>query len=451
MRRALMGLAIVLGCQMGDVALAADKSWAEILGAPKGEIPAPQPSVRWRLDVGDAMKFAQAENRPLFVTMRCLPCKQCSAFDKNVFEAGPEISPLLKQFVTVRLTDAQAIDLRMFPIEGFQDFDLSWWGWFLSPEGKVYGVFGGRDEVSDETRISVPALAATLKRVLAHHYDPRRPGWDIDGPAPTLQGSPKSPKDLPGYESWHKRGGPEAKAQTCVHGHQVGQIFPQRAVWLKQFDKRHDLDIWPLPENVGITVDRDHGLRVTKVAPGSTAEMAGIEPGDELAAAGGRKLFSQADFRGVLHRGPRGAETIDVYWLRDGQVKSGQLDVSDGWRKTVLDWRMSVSQGNVGADPDWFFPLAVNSAKRKALGLPEQGMAVEPYMGSNLTGRAYDAGLRPKDVITAVDGQSPNVAGRAFLVWFRMGHEPGDDVTLTVKDPQGRERKIAYRLGAAPE
>src|SRR5438034_10983823 len=85
MRRALMGLAIVLGCQMGDVALAADKSWAEILGAPKGEIPAPQPSVRWRLDVGDAMKFAQAENRPLFVTMRCLPCKQCSAFDKNVF------------------------------------------------------------------------------------------------------------------------------------------------------------------------------------------------------------------------------------------------------------------------------------------------------------------------------------------------------------------------------
>ena len=99
MRRALMGLAIVLGCQMGDVALAADKSWAEILGAPKGEIPAPQPSVPWRLDVGDAMKFAQAENRPLFVTMRCLPCKQCSAFDKNVFEAGPEISPLLKQLL----------------------------------------------------------------------------------------------------------------------------------------------------------------------------------------------------------------------------------------------------------------------------------------------------------------------------------------------------------------
>src|SRR5206468_2931099 len=133
--RALMGLAIVLGCQMGDVALAADQSWAGLLGAPEGEIPATQPYGRWRRDGGDAMKFAQAENRPLFVTMRCLPCKQCSAFFFFELEAAYEISPLLKQFVTVRLTDAQAIDLRMFPIEGFQDFDLSWWGWFLSPEG----------------------------------------------------------------------------------------------------------------------------------------------------------------------------------------------------------------------------------------------------------------------------------------------------------------------------
>jgi len=445
MRRALMGLAIVLGIQIGDVAFAVDKPWAEILGAPKGQIPPPQPSVRWRLDLGDAMKVAQAENRPLFVTMRCLPCKQCSAFDKNVFEGGPELSPLLGQFVTVRLTDAQAIDLRMFPMEGFQDFDLSWWGWFLSPEGKVYGVFGGRDEVSDETRISVPALAATLRRVLAHHYDPRRTGWDIDGPAPALEGNARTPKDLPGYKSWHKRGGPEAKAQTCVHCHQVGEIFRQPAVDLKQFDKRHDLDIWPLPENVGLTVDRDHGLRVTKVAPGSAAEMAGIEPGDELAAVGGRKVFSQADFRGVLHRGPRGAGSIDVYWLRDGQVKSGTLNVADGWRKTVLDWRMSVSQGNVGAGPD-FFPLAFDAGKRKARAVPEHTMAVEPYLWPKSA--AQEAGLRGSDCVVAVDGESPDLAGRGFLVWFRQRHEPGDEVTLTVKDAQGKERKVAYRLSA---
>src|SRR6185503_6285875 len=116
---------------------------------------------------------AKESNRPLFVTMRCLPCKQYSAFDKEVLEGGPQLNPLLARFVTVRLTNAANIDVRMFPVEGFQDLDLSWWGYFLSPEGKLYGVYGGRDHISDATRISSAGLSTALWRVLNHHYDPR--------------------------------------------------------------------------------------------------------------------------------------------------------------------------------------------------------------------------------------------------------------------------------------
>src|SRR4051794_24283659 len=224
--------------------------WSAILAGPEGDtaLPAPLPKVVWRSDLGNAMAQAKQENRPLLVTMRCLPCKQCSAFDKGVLEGGPQLDPLLRMFVTVRLTDAQDVDLRLLPMPTFQDMDLSWWGWFLSPEGKVYGVFGGRDEVSDETRISVPALANSLKRVLAHHYDPRRAGWDVDGPGP-LDGPLVTPKTLPGYASWSARGGPEAKAQACIHCHQVAEILRQPAVDLKVFDKHKDFDVWPLPEN----------------------------------------------------------------------------------------------------------------------------------------------------------------------------------------------------------
>ena len=111
--------------------------WSEVLKPAEPKLPAPQESVRWRIDLGEALREAQASKRPLFVTLRCLPCKQCSAFDKSVLEGGPQLDPLLKQFITVRLTDAQSVDLRLLPMEGFQDFDLSWWGWFLSPEGKV--------------------------------------------------------------------------------------------------------------------------------------------------------------------------------------------------------------------------------------------------------------------------------------------------------------------------
>jgi len=231
------------------------------------------------------------------------------------------------------------------------------------------------------------------------------------------------------------------KQQLCIHCHQVAEILRQPAIDLKRFDKHRDFEVWPLPENVGLKVDRDDGLLVTSVERGGPADKAGIKPGDVLGAAGGRRLFGQADFRGALHRGPRDAGPVDVAWTRGADVMTGTLNVPDGWRKTVLDWRMSVSQGNVGAYPS-FFPLAANN-KRAARDIPPGTMAVEPYAPG---GPAKAAGLRGDDVITAVGGESPDVAGRGFLVWFKMRYERGDEVTLKAKDPQGHERTLSYRL-----
>jgi hypothetical protein len=419
--------------------------WKEILGPTQAKVPnAGGFTVTWRTNLTDALAEARKESRPLFVTFRCLPCKQCSAFDKEVLEGGPDLVPLLAQFITVRLTDAAAIDFRVFPVEGFADMDLSWWGWFLSPEGKVYGVFGGRDHVSDATRISKPALVASLLRVLAHHYDPRRERWDIDGLAPDLSGSPKSPRELPGYELWRRTHEGERK-QNCIHCHQVNDILRQPAVTAKTFDKQRDFDVWPLPENVGLVLDRDHGLLVTNVTAGSAADKVGLKPGDVLGAAGGRRCFSQTDFRGALHRGPRGAGEIEVWWTRGDEAMSGMLVMADGWRKAVLDWRMSVSQGIVGMYPG-FFPLVVKPARRDQYKIPAGTMAVEPYMGTSTNSAAYAAGLRGSHVVTAVNGESPDLTGRAFLVWFIQRYDAGDPVTLTVVNKAGEKRDFTYRL-----
>src|SRR5262249_10207377 len=130
-----------------------------------------------------------------------------------------------------------------------------------------------------------------------------------------------------------------------------------------------------------------------------------------LGAAGGRRCFSQADFRGVLHRGPRGAGEMEVWWTRGGQVMSGKLSVAEGWRKTILDWRMSVSQGIVGAYP-CFFPLAIKSPRREKFNIADDKMAVEPFMGKSTNSPAYLAGLRGSHIVTAVNGESPNLIGR---------------------------------------
>lgn len=422
-----------------------ERAWREILGPSQARLPAPQASVEWRSDLAAARAEARASNRPLFVTLRCLPCKQCLSFDQAVLEGGPELDPLLEQFITVRLTSASDLDLRVLPVEGWQDLDLSWWGYCLSPDARTYAIFGGKDEKSDASRISPKALANTLKRVLEHHYDPRRAAWDVDGPAPQLEGDAPTPLTLPGFASWSKRGATSLKNDGCLHCHQVAEVLRQPAIDAQTLDKTRDLDLWPLPENVGIELERDDGLLVKSVAPDSPAARAGLKAGDRLAAAGERKLFGQADFRGVLHRGPRGAGALEVRWWRGAELASATLEFADGWRKTSLGWRMSISQGNFGAEPGFAWPNACKPEQRRKLAIPAGAMAIAPWFGDRDDWPAQRAGLKPSDVIVAVGGQSPDVAQREFLTWFRMRYEPGDDVVLTARDARGRDRAIRYR------
>lgn len=437
-------LLIISGVSLfaGPSRAADSPDWKEVLGPSQGQLPDPMRKVVWRSDLRAALREAKEQNRPVFLTLRCLPCKQCSGFDQGVLEGGDVITPLLQRFVTVRLTSASELDLKMLPVEGFQDLDMSWWGYFLSPDARVYGVFGGRDHVSDETRISVDALANSLGRVLAHHYDPRRAGWDIDGPAPQPDADPLNPAELPGYRNWMNGAHEEVKKQSCIHCHQVADILRQPAIDAKVFDKRRDTQVWPLPENVGITLDRDHGLLVRNVDRNSAAEAAGVKPGDVLAMAAGRRLFGQTDFRGVLHRAPHGETIIPIAWQRDGKVMTGELALKGDWRTTSADWRMSISQGNIGGDPT-FFPLAASRNERTRAGVGADAMAIKPYWGDQPI-VASRAGLQKNHIIIAVNGQSPNVSGRAFLVWFRMNFDPGDRIRLDVIDPAGRRKQVAY-------
>ena len=424
----------------GSSAWALDRPWAEILGPPEGSWPEPLPELEWRADLSYALEEARESGRPLFVTARCLPCKQCATIDQQVLAGGPELTPLLSRFVTVRLTDATELDLTLLPVEGFQDLDVSWWVYFLSPEGRIYGVFGGRDEVSDATRVSVGAMKATLKRVLDHHSDPRRKAWNIDGPAPDPTAEPLSARQLPGHDSWLDRS-PDAAGQNCLHCHQVMEIMRQPAIDAGEFELPDAVAVWPYPENIGLRVDRDHGLRVVEVMPASPAAALGIEPGDELALAAGRRLFGQTDLRAALHREARPAGTLALGWKRAGELHTGTLELERGWRTTVLDWRMSISQGNIGASPG-FFPLRGPRAAVR-----EGEMAVSPFFGrGSATSAAFAAGLRPSHVIVAVDGESPDLHGRPFLVWFRLQHGAGEEVTLSVLEGES-QREIRYTPG----
>ena len=212
-------------------------------------------------------------------------------------------------------------------------------------------------------------------------------------------------------------------------------------------DKRKAFAPWPLPENLGLTVDRDDGLRVIAVAPDSAAAKAGLAVGDELGAAEGARLFGQADLRGVLHRAPHSATTITLMALRDGEVLTLALDLEDGWRETNNEWRMSLTQGEVSAGLGFAWALGTNAGERKRRELPANAMAFKPWFGPGAaSGPAQEAGLRASDVVVAVDGESPDLAGRPLLAWWKRRYDAGDEIVLTVLGPNGTRRDVGYRL-----
>ena len=251
---------------------------ASAIKAEKAKRPPGQLSIQWRKDLMKAFTEATVSNRPLFITFRCLSCKQCQDFDKSVLDGGPELGAHLKEFITVRLTDASLLNSKVFPFKGYQDLDLSWWGYFMSPKGEIYSVFGGRDHISDKTRISVKALRNTMERVLNHHYHPDREKWSVDGAAANLDAKAIGPKELPGYEPF-KKSNVYFQKQSCIHCHQVSDILKFPEIQKGNFKPKKDFDIWPLPENLGLVLDRDHGLKVTKVFTSKYASHK-LKPGD---------------------------------------------------------------------------------------------------------------------------------------------------------------------------
>ena len=193
---------------------------------------------------------------------------------------------------------------------------------------------------------------------------------------------------------------------------------------------------WPLPENVGLLLDRDDGLLVKAVEQGSPAAKAGLRVGDRLGMAEGTRLFGQADFRGVLHRAAQGNDAIAIAWRRGDEVAFGSLEVRSGWRETNNAWRKTVYDGVYGPGMG-FFPLNGPQAGKG------QGLSIKPWMGPNPSERpVFSTGLRPNMEIVAIDEMDDDLATRELITWFRLKYQPGDEVRYRTRDGQTYRFKL---------
>jgi hypothetical protein len=139
-----------------------------------------------------------------------------------------------------------------------------------------------------------------------------------------------------------------------------------------------DLWVFPMPDNIGMTIDSDDGRLVVR---------------------------------------------------RGGQVINQTIELAGDWKHSEIAWRASSWYGlrqGVKSDP-------LSRAEKQSRGIGEDSLAL---VIKNLAGRGgpkvQAAGLRVGDVIVAMDGETKAMSESEFLARLRLGHGPQDSVTLTV-------------------
>jgi serine protease Do len=291
------------------------------------------------------------------------------------------------------------------------DYDLTWAGFFLGADEAVYGRYGGRDAESADKYLTLPGLKHAMRAALAaHRKSAKEKAPSETKPARTVEQYPAAKK---------------LRADVCIHCHQVYDFRREEMRAAKKWSL-DEVWVYPLPRNVGLTLDPDRGDRIKSVLAKSAAERAGLRAGDTLKALNGVSVASFADAQHALHLAPASGR-IAVAWERDGKERRGELELADGWRKTDISWRQSMW----GLEP----PPGVNGRdlgkeSRKRLRLSDKALAV--WQGDFLTPAAKAAGLRAGDVIVGVDGKSPEMTWPQFNAYVRITYKVGDKVIYNI-------------------
>lgn len=317
----------------------------------------------------------------------------------------------------MRVTGA---DLSLFEF----DYDCAWYGFFLSADEVIYGRYGGRDAKGDDGRISMAGLKYAAEKALAQHKARA-------GEKPPSRGKPVFVENFAAAKA--------RKRQECIHCHQVNEFrrADEKAAgtW-----SRDSLWVYPLPENVGITLEIDRGDVVQAIASNSPAAKAGIKTGDLVTKLNGYPVASFADAQYALHKGPK-CGTISIEWKRGGDAMTGKLDVAEGWRKTNITWRSSL------LDILPSLPVSgddLTASEKKALGLPESRAAFRQDKFVHSTLKAV--GLQKDDVIVGLDGKGIDGTMDDYLGFVRREHLVGDVVALNIlRDGKPMDIKLTLK------
>lgn len=403
-------------------------------GAVRGDKAKMEAGDRWIYnDLAAGFVEAQRTGKPLMVVLRCVPCLACMGLDTEVLVENPELTPLMDQFVRVRLINANSLDLSLFQF----DYDLSFSVIFLNADRTIYGRYGSWEHQQDSQNRATASLRAALDRVLSLHSSYPGNRASLAG----KKGDPmayRTPVDLPEIKKMAKYG-PELDwngkvVGSCVHCHQIGDAVRQEIRSSGAAIPLSWLFPYPTAGSLGMTLAEDPVTGVSAVEDDGISSRGGLKAGDEILALDGQPLVSVADLSWVLHRFPD-AGVLPVRVSRGGASLDLKMELPQGWRakgpsngKRVGYWPMrAMAFGGMKLE-------SLDEAARAGRGIAGGALALEAlHVGEyGKHAAAKNAGFRKGDVIVEIDGSRAPLSEIDLLAKILQERRPGEKVPAVV-------------------
>ena len=322
-----------------------------------------------------------------------------------------------RPYVCVRVTDMTGVDLSFYPF----DFDLTFAALLMNPDGTIYHRYSTRVWEQADKMLSMESLVRVMRETVDDHKE------YMKNPSPP-KAKPRETIDA----LW--REARPGNRPDCFHCHMIGEargdIAKKKGRW-----SRNVIYKFPVPEQIGLTLDRDDQTLVTNVASRTAASKAGLKKGDRLVRVGGERVRTSADVQWWLDQVPDKSGTIEIEFTRKDKPLTAKVRVRKGWRVAdplIVSWRSTMwtlepapGLGGPKLNAD---ELESNGLKRDAFAFKVQYI-VTWGKNSRYGRNVQKAGIRKNDIIVVKEKEGLR-SMQHFHAWFRLTKKPGDKLAL---------------------
>lgn len=309
------------------------------------------------------------------------------------------------------------VDINLFQFE----YDLTWMAFFMDAEDRFYARYGGREGKDPETFLTKLSLQSVMKDVLRLHRDK---AVQTSRYEPTAE-TPRTPEDIPPMTKMISRRKPD---QRCIHCHDVKTALLRQAQAEGNFSKEM-IFTYPPPSALGFDVNPDQQNVVKSVKPNTSAEKAGIKPGDRIRSADGQRILTAADLSRVLELA-REDTAVSLKLEREDNPIQTSVKLDPHWRDPAdAGWRASVHLAGPGPG---FWAQALDAPEKAKLDIPADGLALKVTFLFPKHPTPPRSGLKLGDIVIDVDGVHREMNTRQFHAWIHLNRRYGEKVPIVV-------------------